>query len=92
MCDAALAVRSRRVSGTSGNRSLLESKWWSAPAAGVPHCQNDQLVVERRVVDVVTSTRQKDPSRACDGRPSIGMSDVGCRRDQRKRSFQLVEE
>ena len=53
-------------------RCLLEPKWWSASAAGVPNCQNDQLVVERRVVDVVTTTRQEDPSRASDGRSSIG--------------------
>ena len=92
MCDAALVAWSGRVFGTEGNRDLLESKWWSAPAAGVPHCQNDQLVVERRVVDVVTTVRQEYPSRACDGRPSIGMSDVGCRRDQRKGGVQLVEE
>ena len=82
MCDAALVAWSGRVFGTEGNRDLLESKWWSAPAAGVPHCQNDQLVVERRVVDVVTTARQEDPSRATDRRSSVGMSNVGRRSDQ----------
>lgn len=92
MINGALEAWSGRVFRTDGHGGLGESKWWSAPAAGVPHCQNDQLVVERRVVDVVTTMRQEYPSRACDGRPSIGMSDVGCRRDQRKRGVQLVEE
>ena len=77
--------------GWQGHRGLRESKWWSASAAGVPHCQNDQFVVERRVVDVVTTARQEDPPRASDWRSSIGMPDVGCRGDQGKRSFQFVE-
>jgi hypothetical protein len=55
---------------------LLEPKWWSASAAGVPNRQNDQIVVERRVVDVVATTRQEDPPRASDGRSSVGIPDV----------------
>ena len=75
-----LAVDYQRTSDSHSGRargSLLEPKWWPASTAGVPHCQNDQRVVERRVVDVVTTARQEDPSRASDWRPSIRMSDVG---------------
>lgn len=90
--NAALVAYSGRVFGAECHRRLLDSKGWAASAAGMPNCQDDQLVVERCVVDVVTTTCQEYPSRACDGGSSIGMSDVGCRRDQRKSSVQLVEE
>jgi hypothetical protein len=92
LINAALVAYSGRVLGTEFHHRLLNPKGWAASAAGMPNCQNDQLVVERRVVDVVTTTRQEYPARACDGGPSIGMSDVGCRGDQRKSSVQLVEE
>ena len=58
----------------------------------MPNRHNDHLVVERHVVDVITTTRQENPSRASNGRSSIRMSDVGRRADERKRGFELVEE
>ena len=50
-----------------GRGRLREPKWWSTSAAGVPHSRNEKLVVERRVVDVVMTTRQEGLSRASEG-------------------------
>ena len=71
--------------------SLLEPKRWAASATGVPNRHNGDLVVDRYVVDVIPTTRQKDPSRAFDGRSPIRTSDIRRRADERERSFQLLE-
>lgn len=71
--------------------SLLEPKRWAASATGVPNRHNNHFVVDRYVVDVITTSRQKDPSRAFDGRSSIRPSDIRRRADERERGFQFFE-